>query len=55
MLRLLTTAVAEPDPEFEDFLGEISLRLVCRGMQGFDEAWDAANRVCDRYEKSQAA
>lgn len=55
MLTLITTPPQEPDPELEQFLCDLALRLAFRGMEGFDEVWEAANRVCDRYEKSQAA
>jgi hypothetical protein len=55
MLSLITTPRQEPDPALEDFLSEMALRIAFRGMEGFEQAWEAANRICDRYEKSQAA
>lgn len=55
MLSLMTSPQQESDPELEEFLRTIALWLASHGMDGFEEAWETANRVCDRYEKSQAA
>lgn len=55
MLSLITTPRQEPDPELEEFLSDMALRLAFRGMEAFEEVWETANRIYDRHEKSQAA
>ena len=56
MLSLLTSpGLREPYAGLEEFLSEMKLRMAFRRMEEFDEVWEAANRICDKYEESQAA
>lgn len=56
MLSLATTpGPKQPDAGFQEFLSEMTLRIAFRRMEDFEEVWEAANRICDKYEESQAA
>jgi hypothetical protein len=39
--------------DFEELMSEVALRLA--NTTDFDQAWEAANRVCNRYGIGQAA
>ncbi len=47
--------LAESAEEFEEFVSEVALRLRVANMYEFDQAWEVANRVCDRYGIGRAA
>ena len=42
--------VAELDKKLEQLIRELALRIVVPRWTQFDEVWEAAIRVCDRYE-----
>jgi hypothetical protein len=41
--------VAQADQELEAVIRELAMRIVVRRRGEFDDVWDSANRVCDRY------
>ena len=41
--------IAEADHELESVISELTMRIVVPRMSDFDEVWEIANRVCDRY------
>jgi len=43
-------SLAQLDRELEKLIAELTLRLIVPRMSEFDSVWEAANRVCDRYE-----
>ena len=47
--------LAQLDREFEKIIRELTLHIVAPRLSGFDRVWEAANRVCDRYEIAKAA
>jgi hypothetical protein len=46
--------VAQADQELETVIRELAMRIVVPRMGVFDDLWEIANRICDRYglEKS---
>ena len=40
----------EDDPSLEEIIRELTLRIVTLRWAEFDSVWEAAIRVCDRYE-----
>jgi hypothetical protein len=49
------TPLSGRDLEFEEFVCEMALRLTMPQMSEFDQAWEIANEVCDRYHLGRAA
>lgn len=47
--------VAKFDHELEAVILELITRIVVPKMSEFDDVWDIANRVCDKYEVAKAA
>jgi hypothetical protein len=45
--------LAQLDRALEDIIRELSLRILVPRMGKFDQVWEIANRVCDRYEITQ--
>lgn len=43
------------DRELERIISELALRILAHGLSEFDCVWEAANKVCDRYEIEKAA
>jgi maltose-binding protein MalE len=43
------------DEQLESVIKELMTRIVVPKMTEFDDVWEAANRVCDRYELEQRA
>jgi len=43
------------DHELEAVILEFITRIVVPKMSDFDDVWDIANRVCDKYEVAKAA
>ena len=37
------------DNDLEAAISEIAMRIVVPRMSDFDDLWEIANRVCDRY------
>lgn len=46
--------LARLDRALEDIIRELALRILAPGMSEFDQVWEIANEVCDRYEIRQA-
>jgi hypothetical protein len=42
--------LAQFDQEMDKIIRELALRIVVPILGDFDNVWEAANRVCDRYE-----
>jgi hypothetical protein len=42
--------LAQLDRALEDVIRELALRISVPRMGKFDQVWEIANRVCDRYE-----
>ena len=47
--------LAQLDLVLEQIIRELTLNIVVPRLSGFDRVWEAANRVCDRYEIAKAA
>ena len=47
--------LAQFDLELENVIRELTLRLVVPQVSEFDCVWEAANRICDRYEIGKVA
>ncbi len=47
--------IAQFDQEMEKLIRELALRIVVPRISEFDDVWEVANRVCDRYLVSKAA
>ena len=47
--------LAQFDLELGNVIREIRLRLMVPRVSEFDYVWEAANRVCDRYEIGKVA
>ena len=47
--------LAQFDRELEKIIRELSVHIVAPRLSSFDRVWEAANRVCDRYEIAKAA
>jgi hypothetical protein len=47
--------LAQFEREFEKVIGELTLRIVAPRVSEFDFVWEVANRVCDRYQITEAA
>lgn len=47
--------LAQLDRELEKIIRELTLNILAPRLSGFDRLWEAANRVCDRYEIAKAA
>ena len=41
--------LAQLDQRLENIIRELTLRIVAPQWSEFDDVWDLANRVCDRY------
>ena len=41
--------IAQADKELDNVIRELTMRIVVPRMGEFDDVWDVANRVCDRY------
>jgi hypothetical protein len=41
--------VGKADQELDNVIRELTMRIVVPRMGEFDDVWDIANRVCDRY------
>lgn len=41
--------IAQADRELDNVIQELTMRIVVPRMSEFDDVWDIANRVCDRY------
>src|SRR5215471_2781132 len=48
--RNLMSPLAEFDQQLEGIIREFALRIAIPRWSEFDTVWDAAIRVCDRYE-----
>lgn len=42
--------LAQFDQDMENVIRELSLRIVIPALGEFEDVWEAANKVCDRYE-----
>jgi hypothetical protein len=47
--------LAQFDRELEKAIRELTLGIVAPRLSEFDFVWEAANKVCDRYEITKAA
>jgi hypothetical protein len=47
--------ITQFDQEMEKLIRELALRIVVPRIGEFDEVWEAANRICDRYLVTKAA
>jgi hypothetical protein len=47
--------LAHIDRELKKVIRELALRIVAPRLSKFDFVWEAANKVCDRYEITKAA
>jgi hypothetical protein len=47
--------IAQADHELEVVIRELSMRILVPRMTDFDDVWEIANRVCDRYGLEQKA
>jgi hypothetical protein len=41
--------IAQADQELDNVIRELTMRILVPRMGEFDDVWDIANRVCDRY------
>ena len=41
--------IAQAGEELDSVIRELMMRIVVPRMSEFDDVWDIANRVCDRY------
>lgn len=41
--------LAQADRELDLVIRELTMRIVVPRMGEFDDVWDIANRICDRY------
>jgi len=49
------SSLAQLDLELENVIRELTSRLAVPHLSEFDCVWEAANRVCDRYELAKVA
>jgi hypothetical protein len=42
--------LAQFDQDMENVIRELSLRIVIPALGEFEDVWESANKVCDRYE-----
>jgi hypothetical protein len=47
--------VAQADQELESVIRELAMRILVPRMSDFDDVWEIANRICDRYGFQQQA
>jgi hypothetical protein len=47
--------LAQFDQELEALIRELTMRIVVPKMSEFDDVWEVANRVCDRYDVKKRA
>ena len=47
--------IAEADQELETVIRELTMRIVVPRLSDFDDVWEIANRVCDRYGLAKEA
>jgi hypothetical protein len=43
------SSLAQADQELETVIRELAMRIVVPRMGVFDDLWEIANRICDRY------
>jgi hypothetical protein len=44
-----------PDVASQEIIYELSRRLIVYRLGEFERVWEAANRICDRYQASAAS
>jgi hypothetical protein len=42
--------LAQFDQDMDEIIRELTLRIIVPAMGEFDDVWEVANRVCDRYD-----
>jgi hypothetical protein len=47
--------LAQFDRELEKIIRELTQRILAPRLREFDGVWEAANKICDRYEITKAA
>ena len=47
--------VSQADQELESVIRELTMRIVQPRMGDFEDVWEIANRVCDRYGLQEKA
>jgi hypothetical protein len=48
-------AMSQTNQRLEQFMTELTLRMVTHRWKEFDVVFECANRICDRYEAEQRA
>jgi hypothetical protein len=49
------SAIAQIDQETEEIIYELARRVVAYRLGELDRVWEAANKVCDRYQIEKAS
>jgi hypothetical protein len=49
------SAIAQIDQETEEIIYELARRVIAYRLGEFDRVWEAANKVCDRYQIEKAS
>jgi hypothetical protein len=47
--------LAQFDQELEKIIRELTQRILAPRLREFDGVWEAANKICDRYEITKKA
>lgn len=53
--RNTMSPIAQFDQEMDKLIQELAMRIVVPLINDFDDVWEVANRVCDRYLAVKAA
>ena len=51
----IMSPLAQFDRELEKIIRELTQRILAPRLRQFDGVWEAANKICDRYEITKAA
>jgi hypothetical protein len=49
------SAIAQIDRASEEIIYELVRRVVAYRLVEFDRVWEAANKICDRYQVKKAS
>jgi len=49
------SATAQIDQSSEEIIYELALRVIGYRLKEFDRIWEAANKICDRYQIKKAS
>ena len=47
-------AIAQIDQTSEEIIYQLARRVIGYRLSEFDRVWEAANKICDRYQLKQA-